>query len=140
MELGLAGKTAIVTGGGSNIGHGIVLALAREGASVVIADIDEPQAERTAELVRAQGVKALALRTDVTDPSQCDAMAARTLAEFGRIDALVNNAGIGPDAHSFFRDYDLERARRAMDLNYWSAFYCCKSVIEPMIAERHGAI
>ena len=53
---------------------------------------------------------------------------------------LVNNAGIGPGAHGYFRDYSIEDAKRGMELNYWGTFYCCKAVIDSMIAQRGGSI
>ena len=140
MDLGLQGKTAVVTGGGSNLGHGIVIAFARERANIVIADIDEPQAERTAALARDLGVQALSVPTDVTDAAQCERMVARALEMFGRIDVLVNNAGIGREAASYFREYALEDAHRTMNLNYWGAFYCCKAAIVPMLEAARGSI
>ena len=94
MELNLAGKTVIVTGGGSNIGRGIALAFAKEGANAVIADIDKAQGQKIA---NALGGKAIAIKTDVTDVESVTAMIKKTLEEFGKIDILVNNAGWGMD-------------------------------------------
>ena len=104
------GKTALVTGGGRGIGRGIVLTLAREGADVVIADIDLPRAEATAVEVRALGRRATLLRIDVTDQASVDRGLAEAIAAHGRIDILVNNAGIGPDhmgAAADAHDWDL---------------------------------
>ena len=90
----VSGKTAVVTGGGRGIGRGISLALARNGADVVVADIIVENAESVAQEVGALGRRALALSLDVTDQESVDAMAARALDEFGAIDILVNNAGV----------------------------------------------
>ena len=90
----LENKIAIVTGGGQGIGRGLALGLAREGANVVIADIQMEQAEATAEEIRAVGRKALALRTNVTQLPEIASMVDRTVEAFGTIDILVNNAGI----------------------------------------------
>jgi len=127
MDFGLAGKTVIVTGGASNIGHGIVMAFAKEGANVVIADIDKLQAEKTAGLARQLGVKALVVSTDVTDHEQCEAMATKALNEFGQIDVLVNNAG-GTRGHlGYTREISRDIALKVMALNFWSQFDCTRA-------------
>jgi len=138
MELGLAGKTVIVTGGASNVGRGIVLAFAREGSDIVIADIDEVQGEKTAELARKQGGKVLVLKTDVTNPEQCQAMVKRTLDEFGRLDILVNCVGWIYDR--LFIDKPREEWVKEVDTNYWSVINCVRAVIDHMIAQRSGKI
>lgn len=88
----LEGKVAIVTGAGQGIGRGIALVYAREGAKVVVAELKEHRALRTAEEIAAQGGIALALRTDVARRDEVEAMVRRTMAAFGRVDVLVNNA------------------------------------------------
>ena len=90
----VSGKTAVVTGGGRGIGRGISLALARNGADIVVADIIVDNAEGVAEEVRALGRRALPLSLDVTNQESVEAMTTRALAEFGAIDILVNNAGV----------------------------------------------
>jgi len=138
MELGLAGKTVIVTGGSSNIGRGIVLAFAREGSDIVIADIDEVQAQKTAELARKQGGKVAVVETDVTNPQQCQAMARRTLDEFGRLDILVNCAGWVYDR--LFIDKPREEWVREVNINYWGVVNCVRAVIDHMITQSSGKI
>ncbi|MCK4368067.1 MAG: SDR family oxidoreductase, partial [Dehalococcoidales bacterium] len=138
MELGLAGKTVIVTGGASNVGRGIVLAFAREGSNVVIADIDEAQGEKTAKLARKQGGKVLMVKTDVTSPEQCQAMVKRTLDEFGRLDILVNCVGWIYDR--LFVDKPREEWVKEVDTNYWSVINCTRAVIDHMIAQKRGKI
>lgn len=139
MDFGLTGKTAIVTGGASNVGRGIVLALAKEGANVVIADIDEPQARKTAAAAAKLGVRALALKTDVTDPGDCTEMVKRSVAEFGHIDILVNNAG-GNSIVATVQDMPLDIAKKTMALNFWSAFNCTQAVVGHMIERKRGKI
>jgi 2-hydroxycyclohexanecarboxyl-CoA dehydrogenase len=138
MELGLAGKTVIVTGGASNVGRGIVLAFAREGSNVVIADIDEVQGEKTADLARKQGGKVMVVKTDVTNPEQCQAMVRRTLDEFGRLDILVNCVGWIYDR--LFIDKPREEWVKEVDTNYWSVINCVRAVIDHMIAQKSGKI
>jgi NAD(P)-dependent dehydrogenase (short-subunit alcohol dehydrogenase family) len=93
----LAEKIAIVTGGGRGIGRGIVLALARSGADVAIADVDLDNAERTADEVTALGRQAVVTRIDVTDAPSAQAGVDEVLSRFGAVDILVNNAGVVQD-------------------------------------------
>ena len=90
----VSGKTAVVTGGGRGIGRGISLALARNGADIVVADIVLENAENVAEEVNGLGRGALALTLDVSDQQSVEAMTSQAIAEFGTIDILVNNAGV----------------------------------------------
>ncbi|MFC1864279.1 SDR family NAD(P)-dependent oxidoreductase [Chloroflexota bacterium] len=143
MEFGLAGKTVIVTGGASVIGHGIVLAFAGEGANVVIPDIDEPQAQKTAELARKKGVKALVVTTDVTKPEECEAMVKKALDEFGHIDVLVNNVGIGAPvtvAARYSRELTREEVLREIDVNFMTTVNATKAVINHMVKQKNGRI
>ena len=90
----LQGKVAIVTGAGRGIGRATALELARMGADIVVAELDRANAEDTASELRGLGRRALVVQTDVTSRDDLRAMVERTLAELGRIDTLVNNAGI----------------------------------------------
>ncbi|MFC1924373.1 SDR family NAD(P)-dependent oxidoreductase [Chloroflexota bacterium] len=140
MGFGLAGKTVIVTGGASNIGHGIVMAFAKEGSNVVIADIDKAQAQKTAGLARKLGVRALVVTADVTKPKQCEAIVKKALDKFGQIDVLVNNAG-GTRGHlAYTREISRDIALMVMDLNFWSQFDCTRAVVEHMISRKSGRI
>ena len=90
----LRNRVAVVTGGGSGIGRGMALSFAGEGMNVVIADIEQDAAERVAAEVRGIGVKAIAVRTDVADPSALEALAERSFEAFGAVHLLCNNAGV----------------------------------------------
>jgi 2-hydroxycyclohexanecarboxyl-CoA dehydrogenase len=138
MELGLEGKTVIVTGGGSNIGRAITFAFAREKCNVVIADIDEDQGKRTAEEATALGGKAIAIRTDVTDYDSVEAMVKKTLEEFGRIDILVNNAGWV--ANKLFLKKPREEWEREIKINYLGVVNCTRAVLDHFVERKAGKI
>ena len=90
----LANKVALVTGGGSGIGRASALALAREGATVVVADVNADGGKETAHQIEVAGGTASYVLTDVTDPVQVEALVATTVERFGRLDCALNNAGI----------------------------------------------
>lgn len=139
MDLGLAGKTAIVTGGGSNIGRAISLGFAQEKCNVVIAEIDAEQGNKVADQVREMGGKVLMIETDVTNWDSVQAMVDKTLAEFGAIDILVNNAGGTPRTKAFIKKARDEWAKE-ISLNLWSTINCTRSVVDHMIQRRYGKI
>ncbi len=138
MELGLAGKTVLVTGGASNIGRGIVLSFVREGSDVVIADIDEVQAQKTAELARGQGGRVVVVKTDITELEQCQAMVKKALDEFGQVDVLVNCAGWVYDR--LFIEKPREEWVKEVEINYGGVVNCVRAVIDYMIAQKGGKI
>src|SRR2546423_15444494 len=96
LDLSLAGKAAIVTGGSKGIGRAIAGALAEAGASVALAARGEEELARTAKEIEAAGGSAVAVPTDVTDPSAVQNLVDRTVEAFGTVDVLVNNAGAAP--------------------------------------------
>lgn len=139
MDLGLSGKTVIVTGGGSNIGRGIFLAFAKEGANVVNADIDEEQGRRLADQSSAMDCESMFVRADVTDCPSVKAMVEKVVDRFGKVDVLVNNVG----RSSGFKPFsDKSRAdfEREIQLNYWSVINCTQAVIKHMIDREYGKI
>lgn len=134
----LKDKVAIVTGGGSGIGQSIALAYAREGADVVIADVNLQGAEETAAGVRAEGRTALAIRTDVSDLTQIQAMVDATVAKFGRIDVLVNVAGV-IKAYALL-DTTEAQWDETLDVNLKGTFFCLQAVARVMVAQGYGTI
>lgn len=139
MDLGLQGKTAIVTGGASNIGKAIAVGLFEEGANVVIADVDQAQAERVVGGLNASGRDgALFVETDVGDRPQVERLAVRTLEAFGQIDILVNNAGW--TNNGYFLEKPVEDFEREIDINLWGPINCVRAVAPSMIARSYGRI
>lgn len=138
MDLGLAGKSVIVTGGGSNIGRAITLGFAREGARVAIAEIDEGQAKKVAGEVERLGAEALVVRTDITRWPEVQGMVRAVEERFGRVDVLVNNVGWTRDA--LFVEKPREEWEKEINLNLWGMIHCTRAVLDGMIARRSGAI
>jgi 2-hydroxycyclohexanecarboxyl-CoA dehydrogenase len=135
MDLQLVGKAVIVTGGANNIGRGIVLAFATEGARVLIADIDEERARRVA---AEAGGETAAHRTDVSSWESAQAMAAHAVELFGRIDVLVNCAGGTIDR--LFLEKPREEWEREVAINFWGFVNCSRAVLESMVEQRSGAV
>jgi NAD(P)-dependent dehydrogenase (short-subunit alcohol dehydrogenase family) len=132
----LAGKVCIVTGAASGIGRAIARLFAAHGASVVLADVTTEVVEggvRTAELIEADGHHALFHRTDVADSAQVDALVAMTVARFGRLDVLVNNACIR-HARPLLA---LEEAdwQRVLDVNLSGVYRCCRAAVRQMVQQ-----
>lgn len=138
MDLGLLGKTAIVTGGASNIGRGISLAFAEEGANVVIADIDVKQGEKVAKEAKAKGGNIMVIKTDVTNWDSVQAMAKTVIEQFKTIDILVNNVGWIKDG--LFIEKSREEWEKEIAVNFWGTINCTRAVIEHMIARKYGKI
>ena len=135
MDLGLKGKTAIVTGAASNIGRVIALTLAQEGANVAIADIDEEGAQVVAKECEAKGVKALPIKTDVTSQDSVNAMVKQVADTFKTIDVLVNDAAIFITKP--FMDTDKAQWDKQINVNYYGTIYCCYAVL-PYMKEQGG--
>ena len=134
----LEGRVAIVTGAGRGIGRATALELARMGADIVVAEIDQGGADKTAAEVKGLGRKASAMRIDVTSRADLAAMSERTRAEFGRIDILVNNAGIYRAAATL--DVTEEHWDAIMDINAKAVFFATQAVLPVMIAQKRGVI
>ena len=136
----LSGKVAVVTGGGSGIGRGIVLAVAREGADVAIPDIQGSNAEQVAGEVKALGRRAVAIKTDVTKAADVQAMIDRTQQALGPIDILVNNAGAASAPGMPFTKNTEEDWDRTFAVNTKSVFLCCKAIAPHFIERKAGRI
>jgi NAD(P)-dependent dehydrogenase (short-subunit alcohol dehydrogenase family) len=141
MDLGLAGKVALVTGAGSQVGFGksICLTLAKEGCDIIASDIDLEGAKKTAAEVEALGRKAIAVKADISNKADNDAMVKDALAAFGRIDILVNNAGAilggGP-----FVQQDEALWDRELRLNLKGCMLVTQAVLPGMIEKKYGKI
>jgi meso-butanediol dehydrogenase / (S,S)-butanediol dehydrogenase / diacetyl reductase len=134
----LQGQVAIVTGAGRGIGRATALELARMGADVVIAEVDTGGADKTAALVQDLGRRAAVVATDVTRRADLAALVERSLAAFGRIDVLVNNAGIYRAAATL--DVTEEHWDAIMTINAKAVFFASQAVLPTMITARRGAI
>lgn len=141
MDLGLAGKTAIITGGSGGIGRGLLIEFAREGLNVVSASRDQKTGEGIAEEARAMGLPGtiIAVATDVTDRKSVDAMVAVAHERFGPVDVLINNAG-GVAHPAPFEDFDEEGRRWEIALNIDGVVNCCQAVAEDMLGRQQGSI
>lgn len=137
----LMGKVAIITGGGTGLGKAIALVLARAGgADIVVAGRRVEPLEQTAKEARAIGQRALAVPTDVTDSQQVNRMIERTLSEMGKIDILINSAGI-PSSHlEPIEDITDEEWHRSISANLTGTFFCCRAVARHFLAQKSGKV
>jgi NAD(P)-dependent dehydrogenase (short-subunit alcohol dehydrogenase family) len=132
----MAGKVALVTGGGSGLGEACVHALATRGATVVVVDVSKEAAERVAGEL---GGRATALTADVADVDAVRSMVERTVADHGRLDVAVNNAGIGGDQLPT-GEYPIESWRKVLSVNLDGVFYCMRHEIPAMLSGGGGSI
>ena len=140
----VAGKVAIVTGGGSRegtelgTGRATSVALAREGARVLVTDLHQENAERTVAEIRAEGGEASAFAADVSNSERCAAMVAAAVERYGAVHVLVNNCGTG--AGGTVSGLDEATMERSLDVNLKSAIYSSKHAIPAMVAAGGGSI
>lgn len=132
-------KIALVTGAASGIGRAVALVLAREGASVVVSDIDEDGSLETAAQIREFGGEALFLRCDAGSATEHEELVAQIMRQFGRLDVACNNAGIGGE-RAPTADYPLEAWEQVLRLNLSGVFYGCKYQIAAMLKGGGGSI
>jgi 3-oxoacyl-[acyl-carrier protein] reductase len=134
----LENRVAVITGGAQGIGRAIALGMAREGAKVVVADLQSEKASAVANEVKALGSEALGVEVNVADESSVKRLAEATFADFGRIDILVNDAGIylkSSVADMSEADWD-----RTLDINLGGNFLCCRAFVPAMRAQKSGRI
>ena len=142
MDYGLKGKVAVVTGTASQVGMGntISLTLAKEGCDIVSADIDLEGAKKTAIAVQALGRKAIAAKVDVANYAEVEEMVKATLKEFGKIDILVNTAGLNAGMGIPFLQQKPEIWEKDMAVNVYGTMNCTKAVLSGMIERKYGKI
>lgn len=132
-------KVALITGGGSGIGRAVALAWAREGAQVVVSDVDQKGSEETVAMVEKAGANALFVPADVSKPEDCEALVRRTVDKFGRLDVACNNAGIGgPQAPT--AQYPLDGWSQVMGVNLSGVFYGMRFQLAAMLKNGGGSI
>ena len=135
----LKDKVALITGGSSGIGRAVALAWAREGAKVVVSDVDRGGGEETVEQVRTAGGEAIFIAADVGKPEECEALVRGAVEKFGRLDIACNNAGIGgPQAPT--ADYPLDGWAQVIGINLSGVFYGMKYQLPAMLKNGGGAI
>jgi len=132
----LKNKVAIVTGAGRGIGRGISLALAEEGCSVVVSDINQDDCLHVADEIKAMNMESMAIKCDVSQKQEVDKMIAETVKKFGKLDILVNNAGIYP--YASFMEMKEEDWDKIINVNLKSVFLCSQAATKRM--EQGGKI
>lgn len=135
----LAGRAGLVTGAGSGIGRATALRLARAGAAVVVADVDEAAAAETVRLITEAAGAAVGSIGDIADEADVSAMVELTLSHFGRIDFAHNNAGIMGSQRPLV-DYSLDDFDRILRVNLRGTFLCMQAELRVMLEQGHGAI
>ena len=134
----LKDQAALVTGGGSGIGEATALLLAENGAAVMVADWNEETARATAEAITAAGGKAGSVKCDVSDKSQAEAAVEATVEAFGRIDILINNAGITRDQSAL--KMEQSNWEQVLGVNLSGVFYCAQAAGKHMREQEYGRI
>lgn len=134
----LEGQVAVVTGGGQGIGKAIALRFAREGADIAIVDINQDTATATAEAIRKLGHRTLVEIADVSDPEHVTTAVGAVVREFGKIDVLVNNAGV--EKRAPFLEITPDDWQRQLDVNLSGTFYCTQACARDMAARRYGRV
>lgn len=139
MSFDFSEKVAVVTGGASGIGEEIALEFARNGASVVVADVQDDAGESVVEQIEETDGEAVYAHTDVTDTNSVEAMVDTALEEFGGLDFGVNNAGIGGD-QKLTGDYTEENWQHVLDVNLTGVWRSTRAELEPMVEQGSGSI
>ena len=139
------GKVALVTGGASGIGRATALTFAREGARLVIADMNEEGGQQTVHMLTEQGGEAIFVQVDVASASAVEAMISKTVETYGRLDCAHNNAGIsgagiGGQQRALTAEYPAERWQQVIAMNLTSVWLCLKYEIAQMLKYGSGAI
>lgn len=145
----MSGKTAVITGAAGLLGKQFALALAQAGAKVVLADLNAQAAEANALWLREQGLKAISVGVDVTDPVSVQAMVQSALEAFGSVDVLINSAALDPkfdpanvgsQGANAFETYSLDAWRQALDVNLTGTFLATQAVVRQMLTQGQGVV
>lgn len=136
ISIDLSGRTAVVSGSGRGIGRAIALAMAQAGADVVVFSRTEEEFRDTAAAIEAMGKRVLAMRVDISEPGDVQAMVEAALREFGRLDIMVNNAGVSP-SYTLMENVVEEDFEAIMSTNIEGTFHCNQRVI-PVMKEQGG--
>ncbi len=134
----LEGKVSLITGAAQGIGEATALKFAREGAIVVVCDVQQAGIDQVVAQCEAAGAQAVGYVMDVTNREQVESVVAQVKARFGRIDALINNAGITQDAR--LQKMTLAQFDRVIDVNLRGVFHCAQTVADVMVAQGSGSI
>lgn len=134
----LEGKVCIITGAAQGIGLATALKFAREGAAVVVCDVRQSAVDEAVRQCKAEGATTVGFVMDVTQRDMVDAVVAQVKERFGRIDVLVNNAGITQDAR--LQKMTLEQFDKVIDVNLRGVFHCAQAVADHMVAQGGGVI
>ncbi len=135
----LTGKVALVTGAASGIGRATAQAYAREGAKVVVSDIDANGGRDTVQLIEEAGGDATFVYANVSNPADCQALVEKTLEKYGHLDVACNNAGIGGESN-LTADLSIEGWQKVIGINLSGVFYCMKYEIPAMLSNNGGSI
>lgn len=139
MDLGLRGKTALITGGASGIGKETAATMAAEGVRVMIADVNEATLDSARRELAAGGALVKTVRVDVRRMESCEAAVAAAISSFGSLDILVNSAGVG-GLNSFFADTGPDDWADLLAINLIGVMNCCRAVTDHMIERASGKI
>ena len=144
-KLGLEGRVAVVTGGGGGLGTAVSLALAEAGADIVVTDFRAEDGERTADEVNSLGRKAVFFGADITKSEDVNRMMAKAIAQWGRVDILVNCAGVvreevGDRANRQFWEITDRDWHLGIDTNLTGTFFCSRAVAQHMVERKYGKI
>jgi NAD(P)-dependent dehydrogenase (short-subunit alcohol dehydrogenase family) len=134
------GKVALVTGGASGIGRATALTFAREGAKLIVADMNEDGGQQTVHLITEKGGEATFVQVDVTSTSAVEALISKTMETYGRLDCAHNNAGIAGGVRARTADYPEDRWQQVIAVNLTGVWLCMKYEIPQMLHQGGGTI
>src|SRR6266446_494466 len=134
------GKVALITGGASGIGRATALTFAREGAKLVIADMNEDGGQQTVHLITEKSGEAIFVRTDVSKAVEVQALIAQAVATYGRLDCAHNNAGISGGGRALTAEYPEETWHQVIAINLTGVWFCMKYEIPQMLQQGGGTI